>query len=42
VSEETVSPTLNVEITKPVKTTNVLILVKLLADLELTAKLTTM
>jgi len=42
VSEETVSPTLNVEITKPVKTTNVLILVKLLVDLEPTAKLTTM
>jgi len=42
VSEETVSPTLNVEITKPVKTTNVLIPVKLLVDLELTAKQTTM
>jgi hypothetical protein len=42
VSEETVSPTLNVEITKPVKITNVLIHVKLLADLELTAKQTTM
>jgi len=42
VSEETVSPTLNVEITKPVKTTNVLIPVKPLVDREPTAKLTTM
>jgi len=42
VSEETVYQTLNVEITKPVKTTNVLTLAKHLVDLELNVKLTTM
>lgn len=42
VSGETVSPTLNAEITKPARTTNVLILAKPLVDLGLTAKLTTM
>jgi len=42
VSEETVSPTLNVEITKLVKITNVLILAKHLVDLELNVKLTIM
>ena len=42
VSEETVSPTLNVEIIKLVKTTNVLILAKHLVALELNVKLTIM
>jgi len=42
VSEETVSPTLNVETTKPARTTNVLIPVKPHVDLELIVKLTTM
>jgi len=42
VSEETVSPTLNVEITKLVKIINVLILAKHLVALELNVKLTIM
>jgi len=42
VSGETVSPTLNVEKTRPARTTNVLILANPLVDLELIVKLTTM
>jgi len=42
VSEETVSPTLNAEITKPARTTNVLIPAKHLVDPEPIVKLTTM
>jgi len=42
VSGETASPTLNVEITKLARITNVLIPAKPLVDLELIVKLTTM